>query len=54
MRDVKRAKDKLQQDLDAMKEKYHNEKQKRIEHEGKIKELDLKCVELKGFADANA
>ena len=54
MKEIKRDKEKLTMDLSNEKDKYHNEKQKRIELETKLKDLEMKFEEQKKFADANA
>ena len=41
-------------DLQSEKQRFNEEKQKRISLEKKVEELEVKCVELQNFADSNA
>ena len=54
MREHKRAKDELQTDLLAEKDKYHKEKSLRSQLADKVKDLEVKCSELQISADENA
>lgn len=54
LKDVKKMKEKLTIDLANEKERYHTEKQKKQELEAKVKELEIKCTDLKNISDENA